>query len=188
MKVAIVIGHQEKSKGAVNSTFGMTEFEFNQKLAHDIEHNFGNLFNFDQHEIVVMYRETTLQNLPKEVNEQRPDLVIELHCNAFNKQANGCETLYYHKSIKGKTIAAIFQKHILEILKNKDRGIKPKTAEDRGGYMLRYTNAPCIITEPFFIDNDDELINGELCFNQGGLTAGFCEAIAESLEYLKGLG
>lgn len=187
MKVAVVIGHQERSKGAMNSTYGTTEFEFNQKLAHDIEHNFGNLFNFDQHEIVVMYRETTLQNLPNEVNAQKPDLVIELHCNAFNKQANGCETLYYHKSIKGKAIATIFQKNILAVLKNKDRGIKPKTAEDRGGYMLRYTNAPCIITEPFFIDNDDELINGELCFNQGSLTAGFCEAITESLEYLKAL-
>ena len=113
MKVAVVIGHQERSKGAMNSTYGTTEFEFNQKLAHDIEHNFGNLFNFDQHEIVVMYRETTLQNLPKEVNEQRHYLVIELHCNAFNKQANGCETLYYHKSIKCKTISSIFQKHIL---------------------------------------------------------------------------
>jgi len=39
-----------------------------------------------------------------------------------------------------------------------NRGIKPKGTEDRGGYVLRYTNAPCIISEPFFIDNDLDLL------------------------------
>ena len=29
-----------------------------------------------------------------------------------------------------------------------------KTAEDRGGYVLKYTKCPIVIAEPFFIDND----------------------------------
>jgi len=32
-----------------------------------------------------------------------------------------------------------------------------KQYEERGGYLLRYTGAPCVIAEPFFIDNDQDL-------------------------------
>ena len=53
-------------------------------------------------------------------------------------------------------MADILQKHFLKELELKDRGVIGKTAEDRGGYLLRYTNAPCVIAEPFFIDNDNE--------------------------------
>jgi N-acetylmuramoyl-L-alanine amidase len=187
MRVAVVIGHNEKSQGAVNVNYGMSEFRFNQALAHDIEHEFGDLFNYDKDEIIVVYRETNLQDLPNQINDLEPDLIVSLHCNAFNKTANGCEMLYYHKSIKGKEIARIFQNTLVQKLDNKDRGIKPKTTEDRGGYLLRYTNAPCIIAEPFFIDNDDEFLRADECFKNGDLTKWYCEAINKSLEYLKGL-
>ena len=40
----------------------------------------------------------------------------------------------------------------------KNRGFKSKTVEDRSGYLLKYTKAPCIILEPFFIDNINDLI------------------------------
>jgi N-acetylmuramoyl-L-alanine amidase len=64
--------------------------------------------------------------------------------------------LYYHSSENGKKIAEIFQKNIVSCLELPDRNVKPKHTEDRGGYLLRYTNAPCIISEPFFIDNDND--------------------------------
>ena len=77
--------------------------------------------------------------------------------NAFNGRASGTEVLYYHRSEVGKTIAEILQGGLVDFLGLPDRGIKPKTSEDRGGYLLRYTNAPCVIAEPFFIDNDQDL-------------------------------
>ncbi|MDY7034072.1 MAG: N-acetylmuramoyl-L-alanine amidase, partial [Thermodesulfobacteriota bacterium] len=43
------------------------------------------------------------------------------------------------------------------VLGLKNRGLKPKTAEDRGGYLLRNTIAACVIAEPFFIDNNEDL-------------------------------
>lgn len=183
MRVVVVIGHQESSQGARNSSYDVSEFEFNQKLAHDIEHNFRKL-NLED-EIVVVYRETTYQDLPIQVNELKPDLVVSLHCNAFDTHASGCEMLYYHKSEKGKEIARIFQNHLVQRLDNKDRGIKPKQSEDRGGYLLRYTNAPCIICEPFFIDNDEDYLRADECFSNGDLTQWYCEAIDMSLKYLK---
>jgi N-acetylmuramoyl-L-alanine amidase len=65
--------------------------------------------------------------------------------------------LYYHRSEKGKKMAEILLSHLVDHLKLAKRGIKQKTSEDRGGYLLRYTKAPCVIAEPFFIDNDDDL-------------------------------
>ncbi len=86
-----------------------------------------------------------------------PDFIISLHCNAYNKQVSGTEVLYYHRSTKGKQAASILQAKLIEALSLPARGIKARTTEDRGGYLLKYTAAPCIISEPFFIDNDDDL-------------------------------
>ena len=58
-------------------------------------------------------------------------------------------------------IAEILKNALVENLKLPDRVIKPKTSEDRGGYLLRYTKAPCVIAEPFFIDNDDDLARAQ---------------------------
>lgn len=185
MRVAVVIGHQEGSVGASNSSYDMSEFEFNRMLAHDIEHNFMKFNAID--EIVVVYRETTYQDLPIQINELKPDLVVSLHCNAFNTEASGCEMLYYHTSEKGKEVARILQNTLVQGLDNKDRGIKLKRSEDRGGYLLRYTNAPCVICEPFFIDNDEEYVRAKEFFTDGYLTTWYCVGINKALEYLKDL-
>jgi N-acetylmuramoyl-L-alanine amidase len=90
---------------------------------------------------------------------------------------SGTEVLYYHTSQKGKQMAEILQNHLVTYLGLKDRGIKPKSAEDRGGYLLRYTNAPCVIAEPFFIDNDQDLSVAML--NKSGLADAYIKAIDE---------
>ena len=184
MRVAVVIGHSETSKGASNASFGANEFDFNRKLAHDIEHNFSEYNMIDG--IVIVYRENGYVALPREINALGVDLIVSLHCNAFNTEASGCEMLYYHKSKKGKEIARIFQNKLVQNLDNKDRGIKSKTSEDRGGYLLKNTKAPAIICEPFFIDNDEDYLRADECFNDGDLTRWYCEAINDSLKYLKG--
>ncbi len=65
--------------------------------------------------------------------------------------------LYYHRSIKGKLIAGILNEQLVEALSLKNRGLKPKASEDRGGHLLKNTVAPCVIAEPFFIDNNKDL-------------------------------
>jgi len=182
MKVAVVIGHSKQSQGATNAVFGASEFEFNERLAHDIT------FNFSEHnmadEIVVVYR-TDYAELPQKINNLNVDLVVSLHANAYNTITSGCETLYYHASNKGKAIAKIFQERLSGLMKTKDRGIKPKHSEDRGGYILRYTKAPCIICEPFFIDNDGDFLLADSLFEKGDLTTTYCVAINEALRYLR---
>lgn len=147
---ALVIGHKKSSPGARNESVGIHEFDFNDDLAGRIEKRVRRTF------VQRVYRRT-YEELPEDINGLSPNFVISLHCNAYNGRASGTEVLYYHKSKIGEGIAKILQNHLVEFLGLRDRGIQPKTSEDLGGYLLRYTNAPCVIAEPFFIDNHQDL-------------------------------
>lgn len=160
IKVALIIGHNEASQGAVNKKSGTTEFMFNEPLAMKV----GDLLvEKGGYQVAVVYRDGTYEELPGRVNETEADIAISMHCNAFNKKQNGSETLYYHKSKKGKRLAGLMQYEVVKCLGLHDRGLKPCKAKlrgkagDRGGYLLKKTNMPCIIVEPFFIDCDKSL-------------------------------
>jgi N-acetylmuramoyl-L-alanine amidase len=167
---ALVIGHKKRSPGARNANQDLYEFDFNDDLARRIE------ADVKETDVQRVYRRT-YNTLPGDINEFEPNFIISLHCNAFNTQASGTEVLYYHKSIKGKQIAEILQGKLVQHLQLKDRGIKPRSAEDRGGTLLRYTSAPCVISEPFFIDNDDDLAKAQENIN--GLAQAYATAINE---------
>lgn len=169
-KCALVVGHKKTSPGAFNENSAITEFNFNDRLAMDIEDAVTEV------ETVRVYRRTYNQ-LPADINELGSDFTISLHCNAFNREASGTEVLYYYKSEKGKNIAHILQKSLVAALGLNDRGIKPKTAEDRGGFLLKYTNMPCLIAEPFFIDNDEDLAKASS--NRDVLVKAYAGAIVE---------
>lgn len=151
-KVAIVIGHSISSQGAENKHHGLSEFEFNESFAFDIAKKLTSIGI--AHEII--YRDE-YDTLPAKINATAPKCIVSLHCNAFNGEASGSEMLYYHSSEASKQMAQLFQDNICEALSLNDRGILPRHSEDRGGYLLRYTDAPCIIAEPFFIDNDNDI-------------------------------
>ena len=132
--------------------------------------------NETSEDVEIIYR-STYRSLPIEINTTHPSFVISLHCNAFNTKASGTEVLYYHSSTRGKKLATVFQEKFKAALNLPDRGVKPKGAEDRGGYLLRYTKAPCIICEPFFIDNVNDLVTAR--GNYVGLVNAYARAIEE---------
>ena len=167
---ALVIGHKKSSPGAGNDRAGIHEFEFNEDLAIRIEKKTQNT------KIQRVYRRTWGE-LPADINGLDPHFVISLHCNAYNGRASGTEVLYYHKSKIGESIAKILQNHLVAFLGLRDRKIQPKTSEDRGGNLLRYTKAPCVIAEPFFIDNDEDLARARN--DLGGLAEAYASAIDE---------
>lgn len=173
---ALVIGHKHQSPGAVNEDSGTTEFEFNDALGRDIE------ARQDTVRIQRVYRRTYRQ-LPDDINELAPDFVVSLHCNAYNKRTAGSEVLYYHRSERGRQIAEILSVRLAESLRNRNRGIRPRSAEERGGFLLRYTDAPCVIAEPFFIDNDDEYANARS--RRRYLVKAYLEAIEEIATILR---
>jgi len=167
---ALVIGHKKHSPGAINAKANLSEFDFNEGLALRIEKK------VQKAEMQRIYRRT-YKELPDDVNAVNPDFIVSLHCNAFNGKVSGTEVLHYHRSEKGKKMAGIALDHLVGYLKLPNRRIKPRTAEDRGGYLLRYTKAPCVIAEPFFIDNDSDLARAEEDID--GLAAVYANAIDE---------
>ena len=152
MRCALVVGHKSSSPGAVNPARNLSEFEFNARLAIDI---WKRLSTSDV-EVVLVWRRT-YSALPYEINEIDPVLVVSMHANAFDRTVSGSETLYYHRSRMSKKTAEVFQRHFVAGLGLADRGAKPVTREDRGGELLANVDAPAVICEPFFIDNDADL-------------------------------
>lgn len=151
MKLIIDIGHQKERPGAVGTTFEgkvITEFDFNEEIAKKIRANLGI-------KAELMYRRS-YSTLPYDINMLKPDFIVSLHCNAFNKQVSGTEVLYWHASKKGEILASCMQKSLLK-LGLQDRGIKPLNNNDRGSLLVKDTYAPCVICEPFFIDNQSDL-------------------------------
>lgn len=167
---ALVIGHKKSSPGAVNPRTGLSEFVFNDDLSRRIEEKVQGV------EVQRVYRRT-YQELPEDINALGPDFIVSLHCNAFNGKASGTEVLYYHRSSKGQAIAEVLLRHLVNYLGLPNRGLKPCTAEDRGGYLLCYTKAPCVIAEPFFIDNDRDLARAQEDLD--GLASAYARAIEE---------
>ncbi len=168
--IALVIGHRDTSPGAVNRRSGVTEYSYNSVLADDIRALLPDL------DVKIVHR-STYKKLPGLINGYDPALVVSLHCNAFNQAATGTEVLYHHNSTSGRRIAAILQDKLVGALGLPDRGIKAKRSEDRGGYLLRYTDAPCVIAEPFFIDNNSDLKTASI--NRDALVEAYANAIRE---------
>jgi N-acetylmuramoyl-L-alanine amidase len=156
-KCALVVGHKPHSPGACNESSGICEFELNNELVDLIISRLSSSVDPDGGIELVKVLRNTYKGLPDDINKLEPDFVVSFHCNAYNKRASGTETLFYHKSMKGKKIAELFQENMLYILELPNRGVKGISVEDRGGNLLRYTNAPCVLIEPFFIDNDNDL-------------------------------
>lgn len=178
IKIVLVPGHTPRSPGATNTSLpttfgavgatqveiehdngdvsielGTTEYHLANKLAEDVSFILNATYGIE----ALIVQRGTYQELPNDINRLAPDLVISLHFNAYNTRARGSETLYYHKSVLGKQFAQVLQKEFVQQLGLPDRGIKPKSSEERGGYLLRYVHAPCLIGEPCFMDNDEDL-------------------------------
>lgn len=185
-KVVLVVGHSEILQGAINENYRIddqvaSEFLFNKKLALRIMA----LNKKQKLNIIIEYRDNDYETLPGEINVHDADLVVSLHCNAFNTKVEGCETLYYkHTKISDK-VAKIINTKLFEALENSNRGIKPREynralgIKERGAYLLKKVAAPCVICEPFFIDNDKELDNAFLKFDK--LALAYLRGIEESL-------
>ncbi len=157
-KVAIIVGHGNGDPGAEGWN-GMSEFSYNSYVAEE-------LFKaVKTKELKIFYRgEGGIGEVCKRAMNWKGDITIELHLNAFNCKAKGCEVLSLDKdaiSFKpAKDFADKFCKKFSRILRDDD-GVMEIKKGDRGHYSLSHLDdpAPSILVEPFFIDNKDEWID-----------------------------
>jgi N-acetylmuramoyl-L-alanine amidase len=155
MKIAVIVGHTSKSKGAYSKYFKMREFDFYSKVAELL--NDVDVYFYDEK---ISGYVTRVKALAAELNKKDYDLVIELHFNHFRKaSANGCETLYFYASKNGKYYASLFSETLNDYtgIKLRNGGLKAlANTNDRGFHAVYQPKAPAILIEPFFGSNKSD--------------------------------
>lgn len=153
-KLAIVVGHNAKSQGAVRSDTGESEFVYNSKMAKYME-EIAEDYDLD---LKVFYRTAgggytaEIRRVYAEVDKWGADASIELHFNsAGDPTASGTETLT-SGSPKSTILAQEVQMEMVETLGLRNRGIIVRNERTKGrGYESLVTGkAPAILIEPFF--------------------------------------
>lgn len=158
--INISIGHSLKEQGATTKDGKTTEYLFNFALAQLVRDELIKL----GYRVVITNRLTDgggtgMTADVKAINATDADISVELHCNAFNTNAQGCEMLYWCRSANGKRLAQCLQNKVVNVLGNANRGIKSINSKGRGAKVLKETSMPMVISEPFFIDNPEDYHN-----------------------------
>lgn len=154
MNFFICVGHANYGNGVISSADGtgyggVNEYKYNKELApHVVEW----LKKAGHKATLCIAPEGQLHSLNDEINyfigeegKQNYDLSVQLHLNAFNGNAHGCEAYAYNEA--GKEVAARICEKLGTIWDN--RGPQIKT----GLYWTRKTKAKAVLIESFFCDS-----------------------------------
>lgn len=148
-RIAIIVGHTKKSKGAVNYK-GESEYDFNKRIAKEIKDY---LDNFSKKTTGIFLRDGIGRSgVAQAVAAWNADLSIELHFNSFETMAYGCEILVWNRSRNftdtvimademTDDLARAFNLRERNSFKTEDGiirdGVLILTDKDRGSYNLR---------------------------------------------------
>ena len=162
MKICVTVGHSRLKNGTYTSADG-------RKYGGCIEYNYCKGFGknylvpalkkagHDVDLIICPEKQFTSSKQEKDyklsrINKENYDLVMELHLNAAQPNANGTEVLYV--SEKGKTYAEKIVNALGEVYTN--RGAKKRTDL----YILNGTKPTAILLELFFCTNREDYLKG----------------------------
>lgn len=157
-KIAIYIGHTPKGdKGAFSKHLNLSEYDYNLKVATELEKLNPNNYDIFSHTIQDYYsRQVAMADKTKNYN-----VVLELHFNSAGETANGTENLYFYNSKNGKRLSEILSNRISEKFCTKLRGVNGTKAlinkSDRGYWFVRLSKPVAVIVEPFFGSNEEAL-------------------------------
>lgn len=157
MKLAIIIGHSDKRKGAsmVRPFQFVQEYEYNtilaaQMLVHCHRKKIdAKVFTRDRQGLIGAHRA---------IDDWRPNCIVELHFNSFmTEEARGCEVLHLSDSEAGKDLAQRILAWLETIIpESLIRGQKPVSRGGRGYKNLTLSRLPTVIVEPFFGSNQED--------------------------------
>jgi N-acetylmuramoyl-L-alanine amidase len=151
-KLAIIVGHTKKDGGSVMAHGGMSEYDYNLKVAINMQLMQGAYGIRTQ---VITRDGIWLRGAYAKAVFFGADVIVELHFNSDeSKDAQGSLVLV-SEDYEDHPFAKILQKNMLALFGGKDRGIVVPEKEDRG-----YTNinrpTPYFLLEPFFGSNVDQ--------------------------------
>lgn len=155
--IAISAGHlpDPRLKGAHNKTHNLHEHNIVYELAIDT------VKALDDLGVEVLFVPTgTLSQKIAFINKSNCLCVVEIHLNSEDvpQIVSGTECLYWFNSKASKQLAILLQTALVDELRLRDRGLKEITRRKQdGGYFLRETNCPAVITESLFLNNDQDV-------------------------------
>ena len=151
-KLAIIVGHTDKAKGAsmIPPYDFVQEYEYNTLLAAHIKMLSKELTDF---EVKIFFRDDRgIELTYQDVDSWNPGAAIEIHFNAFEGTANGCLTLFGSQP-EANLFAHLVHEEVRRVMQNRDRGTKFTQKPDRGWRSLTGGSYPKILVEPFFGTN-----------------------------------
>lgn len=161
MKIGVCLGHSRVGDEGAESVDGTSEWMYHAgrvlpHLSSWLESAGHTVVEVDSYEGGT-YREA-MRYVAGLLRSENVDFCLELHFNAAGGNARGYEHLYWITSDRGMQLAKCLN-HAHAIAFNHvhpNRGIKPRTSNNRGSLFLRYTHCPAVIVESFFGDNEDD--------------------------------
>lgn len=182
MKVALIIGHNQRSKGAYSQIVG-SEYDYWKRIAEKIKTEIPLMVDVYERKPNQYYTREMFEVL-EELNKNDYKFCMELHFNAVaNGQANGCECLVYCGNNKAKALATDFMARLqnkfgskirtkentlkeIKVVNGKELTTEKKEttrgliliqdSKTRGGYGICKSKDTYILVEPFFGSNNDE--------------------------------
>lgn len=178
-RIALVVGHNPASQGAVRATDKRTEYDWNGDLAAAIMAHAPAMYR--------VFRRPSGRGYSAEIRETYAAVdawgasaSIELHFNGGAASATGTETLS-SGSANSRKLAALIQPAMVVALGLRDRGILIRGKSERGGASLHAGRAPAVLIEPYFGSNKADCAAADR--NYSALSRAIHEACAA---YLKG--
>lgn len=158
-KIAILVGHGAGDGGA-SCWNKMTEHDYNKKVAMIIASRMPNVTIYFKQKVggwAPVYAQMALH---------RPELSVELHLNAYNGKAVGCEVLITSEVARslGERYASMFCAKFNRVMRGA-KGIKWLGSGDRGFgnvYSASKVAKKAMLLESFFCDNKNEWIEPEI--------------------------
>ncbi|KQQ78985.1 N-acetylmuramoyl-L-alanine amidase [Aureimonas sp. Leaf324] len=159
VRLAIVVGHNSISPGAVAvSPISRSEFAYNTVVAEKMIEEAGhyNIVAEKFNRVHIGKYSQEIATVYREVDAWGAACILELHFNALNAQSTGTEMLFSSGSANGRRLATELVAEVGAVLGLTLRhgfGLKPLQSGDRGHSSVVASQAPTVLTEPFFGSN-----------------------------------
>ncbi|MBR8700223.1 hypothetical protein IX317_000473 [Fusobacterium sp. DD29] len=152
---ALVIGHNELSKGAYSTVLRQYEYDYYTDIANMISQLDNSIDIYIRKPAGGYTREMT--PVVNSINKHKYDFVLELHFNnVADKKVNGALCLAHHGSAGGQKVATEFLEKLCDEYGLRNKGIiKIKDSNERGGFGICKTCCPYVLIEPFFGNNQE---------------------------------
>lgn len=164
-RFAVAVGHRDNARGAYSPFLGLTEFEFNSRVAE----NLTDIADIYYRPNTLMVSEgSRIRSMVNNINLTNYDFAVELHFDSFSDpRANGASALHYITNKRTKEAAKLFTQQMCDVFGIKRRdNIPVTTKKQNGGTWIIENKADALLLEPFFGSNYNDCQKISECYSE----------------------